>query len=69
MDFVSITLMATATVVCVIFRDTEDPVFLAMVFQYILNVQEYLVLLLYFMGDLEKQMVSITRCFNLLEID
>lgn len=54
MDFVSITLMATATIVCVYFREDEDPVLLAMVFQYILNIQEYLVLLLYFMGDLEK---------------
>jgi ATP-binding cassette subfamily C (CFTR/MRP) protein 1 len=36
MDFVSIILMVSATVICVIYKDSEDKVLLAMVFTYIL---------------------------------
>jgi hypothetical protein len=36
MDLVSITLMASATVICVYYRENENRVLLAMVFSYIL---------------------------------
>jgi hypothetical protein len=68
MDLVSITLMASATVLCVYYREKENPVLLAMVFSYILQLQGYLILLLFSLGDLEKKMVSIVRCFKILEI-
>ena len=39
-----------------------------MAFSYILQMQGYLVSLLYCMGDLEKYMVSVVRCFKLFEV-
>lgn len=68
MDIVSIILMASATVICVEFREKENQVLLAMVFSYILQLQGYLINMLYYLGDLEKNMVSVVRCFKILEI-
>ena len=59
MDVVAILMMASATVICMIFRATEDRVLLAMVLSYILQLQSYLLQLLYCLGDLEREMVSI----------
>lgn len=68
MDLVSIVLMISATVLCVVYKEKEDPILLAMVFSYILQLQGYLINMLYFMGDLEKNMVSVIRCYKLLDI-
>ena len=63
MNMLSIVVMASSTVVCMIYRSKEDPVLLAMVLSYILQLQAYLTNCLFNCGDFEKSMVSVQRCF------
>lgn len=68
MDLVAILLMAGSSAICFAFRESEDPVLVAMTLSYIIQLQGFLLELLYQLGDLERQMVSIQRCFELLKI-
>lgn len=58
-DYISILIMGASTIVCMVYRFEEDPVLVAMTLSYILQLQDYLVSLLYSIGDLERSMVSV----------
>lgn len=68
MDFLAIFLMGGASAICFAFREKEDPVLVAMTLTYIIQLESFLIGLLYSMGDLERQMVSVQRCFEVLKI-
>ena len=65
---VSVFVMGVCTVICILFRFEEEPVLIAMTLSYIIQLENYLIFMLYQMGDLERCMVSIQRCFQMLEI-
>jgi hypothetical protein len=60
--------MAISTSTCILYRFDEDPVMVGMTLSYILQLQDYMVFLLYSIGDMEKNMVSIQRCNEMLKI-
>lgn len=62
-SFMSIALMVVATSLCIWFRFEIDPVLIGMTLTYILDLQGKFLYTLYCLGDLEKSMVSIQRCF------
>ena len=65
---ISITVLAFSTVTCILLKDTIDPVLLAMVFSYVLSLHGSMIGFFHCMGDLEKKMVGIQRCLQILEI-
>jgi hypothetical protein len=68
MNLISIFLMLATSVLCLMLRQKEDLVLLSMVFKYILELQGYLIYMLFSLGDLERQMISVIRCLKLIEI-
>lgn len=61
-------IMVLACSFCVLFKDQSDPVMLGMLLTYIINLTDLLLYLLYLIGQIERQMVSVQRCFKLLQI-
>ena len=55
--------MTSAISICIVFRSTENKVLLAMVLSYILQLNNVMLELLFMLGDIEKAMVSVQRCF------
>jgi len=59
MNMISIGILTFSTIMCIILKDSINPVLLAMVFQYVLNLHGCMIGLFHCMGDLEKKMVGI----------
>lgn len=67
-NLISVLLMASSTLVCIQFRFEEDPVMIGMTLSYILQLQDFMVFLLWSLGDLEKSLVSVQRCCELQKV-
>lgn len=57
--FLSMMMLTAGCGVCVLLRDSADPVLLSMMLQYLLTLQSYCVYMLYFYGEIERKMVSV----------
>lgn len=68
LDLISTTMTFFITVICIVLRDTVDPIMLSMLLTYSLNIQMYLYLMLRWYMNLESQMVIVTRCLKLKEV-
>merc|ERR1719197_1685791 len=68
MNMISISILTVSTVSCILLKDTIDPVLMAMVFSYVLSLHGSMIGFFHCMGDLEKKMVGIQRCLQILEI-
>ena len=68
LDIVSVLVMLVLTLFCVLYRDHADPIILSLLVTYSLQIQNNLYYLLKCYMWLEQQMVSVTRCFKILEI-
>jgi len=60
---ISIGVLATSTITCILLKDSINPVLLAMLFQYVLGLHGSMIGFFHSMGNLEKSMVGIQRCF------
>jgi len=56
---ISICVLASSTITCILLKDSIDPVLLAMLFQYVLGLHDVMIGFFHSMGDLEKMMVGI----------
>jgi hypothetical protein len=65
MNTISLLVMALSSIFCVLFRQSMNPILLAMVFQQLIGLHGCMIGLLHTMADMEKQMVSIGRCFGM----
>ena len=63
MNMISIGVLASSTITCILLKDTISPVLLAMLFQQVLGLHGSMIGIFHSMGDLEKKMVGIQRCF------
>ena len=52
---------------CIAFKDSSDPVMIGMLLTYILGLTDAVLYLIYEIGQMEKQMVSIQRLFKITE--
>jgi hypothetical protein len=68
MDVISVMIMTSATLICIVLREDIDPVILSMVLAKTLELEVYTSDLLQKFGNIEKNMVSIQRCFKVYEI-
>ena len=68
MNILTVIIMIASTFVCILYRDAENKVLLAMVVQYILQLSSYVIELFYQLGELEQNMVSVQRCLQMLEV-
>ncbi|CDW87468.1 abc transporter [Stylonychia lemnae] len=68
LDAISISVMALACSFCLVFKDSSDPVMIGMLLTYILNLTDLLLYLMYLISQIERKMVSVQRCFKLLDI-
>ena len=59
MNFLSVVMMSVSCFVCIWYRESEDPVLMAMVFTYIIQLEGYLLEMLYQIGDIQRSMVAV----------
>ena len=58
MSILSASIMVISTVFCILIRDSLEPVLLAMLLTYIIRLAEFIMYLMYLIGQTEKKFVS-----------
>ena len=61
----TMSVLLSGCVVCIVLRGDVDSIQLAMMLQYLLTLQGYCVYMLYFYGEVERKMVSVQRLYDL----
>jgi len=64
---IAIVVLAFMSAFCIVYRRTGDPVFLSMMLTYVLQLQDNLLFCLKLFAGVEQRMVSVDRCFKILE--
>lgn len=68
MDIISIVVLSFATIFCVMYRTEGNQVFLALLFTYILLLQDFVLWTIKCFASVEQRMVNIDRCLKMLDI-
>jgi hypothetical protein len=68
MNVVSIIIMSLGVSSCILFRKSENKVMLALVLSYVLDLNGHMLHGIYMLGQVEKSMTMVQRCFELLKI-
>ena len=66
-DFVALFMMAFSSSFCIFYRDYTEPIYLAMLLVYILNIADITNSIFYFLMEFSRYIVSIKRCLQLFE--
>lgn len=69
LSFLSTFILAAGCGVCIVFRGEAESIQLSLMLQYLLTLQTYIIYLLVYYGEIERQMVSVQRLFDLEEIE
>ena len=68
MNVVSIIFMICGVSSCILFRNSENKIMLALVLSSVLDLNHHMLHGIYMIGQVEKSMINVQRCFELLKI-
>jgi len=69
LSFLSTFMLAAGCAVCIVFRGEVASISLSLMLQYLLTLQGYIIYMLIYYGEIERQMVSVQRLIDLEEIE
>ena len=67
MNFLTIFIVGFTSSFCIVYKGQTNPVLLAMLLSYIINLSDLLTVIVYMLGQTQRQMVNVQRCLNILE--
>jgi ABC-type multidrug transport system fused ATPase/permease subunit len=65
LDLITSIILIAGCTACILLRSTANPVFLSMMLQYLLTLQQYLKYSMSNFGEIERKMVSTQRLYDL----